>query len=377
MSLHARELPSLAEVAPADWDRLHDGRNPFLFHAFLAGLERCGCLRPGWGWTPRHLTLWDGDRLVAAAPGYLKGNSHGEFVFDHAWAHAYARHGLDYYPKWLFAVPYSPVTGPRLLARDEAARRALLEAIGERADAAGLPSAHVNFHTADEDVLFDDGPWLARCDVQYHWHNRDGWVDFDGFLAAMDHKHRKNIRQERAKVRRAGVRFLWRHGDEAGPAELDAMFGFYLRTFHDYGNAPALTRGFFAYLASTMPRNLLIILAMVGDEPVAGALCLRGGDTLYGRYWGAAVELPGLHFETCYYQGIEYCLREGLARFEPGAQGEHKLARGFLPAFVRSRHRIAHPAFREALRQWCAEEAASVRRYAEALAAHSPFRDAA
>ncbi|KAF1689973.1 GNAT family N-acetyltransferase [Pseudoxanthomonas taiwanensis] len=377
MSLHARELPSLAEVAPADWDRLHDGRNPFLFHAFLAGLERCGCLRPGWGWTPRHLTLWDGDRLVAAAPGYLKGNSHGEFVFDHAWAHAYARHGLDYYPKWLFAVPYSPVTGPRLLARDEAARRALLEAIGERADAAGLPSAHVNFHTAHEDVLFDDGPWLARCDVQYHWHNRDGWVDFDGFLAAMDHKHRKNIRQERAKVRRAGVRFLWRPGDEAGPAELDAMFGFYLRTFHDYGNAPALTRGFFAHLASTMPRNLLIILAMVGDEPVAGALCLRGGDTLYGRYWGAAVELPGLHFETCYYQGIEYCLREGLARFEPGAQGEHKLARGFLPAFVRSRHRIAHPAFREALRQWCAEEAASVRRYAEALAAHSPFRDAA
>src|SRR5690606_14488694 len=145
VSLHARELPSLAEVAPADWDRLHDGRNPFLFHAFLAGLERCGCLRPGWGWTPRHLTLWDGDRLVAAAPGYLKGNSHGEFVFDHAWAHAYARHGLDYYPKWLFAVPYSPVTGPRLLARDEVARRALLEAIGERPDAAGLSSAHVNF----------------------------------------------------------------------------------------------------------------------------------------------------------------------------------------------------------------------------------------
>src|SRR5690606_7622418 len=324
---------------------------PFVSHAFLHGLEACGCLRADRGWTPHHVTLWEDGALVAAAPGYLKTNSHGEFVFDHAWADAYARHGLDYYPKWLFGVPYSPVTGPRLLAADTDARQALVRALARAVDDAGLSSAHVNFHLPEEAALFG-GDWLERTDVQYHWHNPGRWQDFDGFLAAMDHKHRKNIRQERAKVRRAGVRFLWRHGDEAGPAELDAMFGFYLRTFHDYGNAPALTRGFFAHLASTMPRNLLIILAMVGDEPVAGALCLRGGDTLYGRYWGAAVELPGLHFETCYYQGIEYCLREGLARFEPGAQGEHKLARGFLPAFVRSRHRIAHPAFREALRQW-------------------------
>nr|WP_238390021.1 GNAT family N-acetyltransferase [Pseudoxanthomonas koreensis] len=364
---------ALSEVPTSQWDALHDGSNPFLFHAFLEGLERHGCLRADWGWTPRHLALWDGDRLVAAAPGYLKANSHGEFVFDHAWAHAYARHGLDYFPKWLFAVPYSPVTGPRLLARDDAARRALLEAIAAHADAAGLASAHVNFHTGAEDALFD-AEWLPRLDVQYHWRNLDGWDGFDAFLAAMDHKHRKNIRQERAKVQRAGVTFRRLHGDEASAEDLDAIHHFYLRTFRDYGNSPALTRDFIGYIAREMPRNILIILADYQDNPVAGALCLRGGDTLYGRYWGADATLPGLHFETCYYQGIEYCLEQGLARFEPGAQGEHKLARGFLPTFVRSRHRIADPRFRLALRQWCAEETHAVRRHAANLATHSPFR---
>jgi predicted N-acyltransferase len=369
-----RLLDRLDAIRAVDWDALHDGHNPFLHHAFLEGLERHGCLRADWGWTPRHLTLWDGERLVAAAPGYLKANSHGEFVFDHAWAHAFARHGLDYYPKWLFAVPYSPVTGPRLLARDDAARRALLATIAEHADAVGLPSAHVNFHTEAEDALFD-ADWLPRLDVQYHWRNHDGWDGFDAFLAAMDHKRRKNIRQERAKVQRAGVVFRRLHGAEAGPAELDAIHHFYLRTFREYGNPPALTRAFIGHIAREMPRNLLIILAEYRGNPIAGALCLRGGDTLYGRYWGADASLPGLHFESCYYQGIEYCLEQGLACFEPGAQGEHKLARGFLPSFVRSRHRIADPQFRLALREWCAEEARSVRRYAANLAAHSPFRE--
>ena len=199
MNLQVRELGALSAVPAVHWDGLHDGGNPFVSHAFLAGLETQGCLRADWGWVTHHLTLWDGDTLVAAAPMYLKSNSHGEFVFDHAWAQAYASQGLDYYPKWLCAVPYSPVTGPRLLARDQAARRALLAAIAEQADAAGLSSAHVNFHDQAEDGLFGDD-WLPRIDVQYHWRNRDGWRDFDGFLAAMDHKHRKNIRQERAKV---------------------------------------------------------------------------------------------------------------------------------------------------------------------------------
>ena len=369
----ARFLPSLADVSARDWDALHDGRNPFVAHAFLHGLESQGCLRRDWGWTPHHLTLWEGDTLVAAAPGYLKDNSHGEFVFDHAWAHAYARYGLDYYPKWLCAVPYSPVTGPRLLAQDAAHRKALLTAVRDEVLRLGLSSAHVNFHAEDEDDAFASD-WLPRIDVQYHWRNPGHWRDFNGFLADFDHKHRKNIRQERAKVQRAGVVIRTVHGDEATAADLEAMFGFYLRTFQDYGNSPALTLPFLQHLARTMPRQLVMFLADHDDRTIAGALCLRGHDTLYGRYWGAEAPLPGLHFETCYYQGIAYCLREGLARFEPGAQGEHKIARGFLPAWVRSRHWIADPEFAGALAHWCDEEGQAVRRYARTLQSHSPFK---
>ena len=369
----ARFLPSLADVRARDWDALHDGRNPFVTHAFLHGLESQGCLRRDWGWTPHHLTLWEGDTLVAAAPGYLKDNSHGEFVFDHAWAHAYARYGLDYYPKWLCAVPYSPVTGPRLLAQDAAHRKALLTAVRDEVLRLGLSSAHVNFHAEDEDDVFASD-WLPRIDVQYHWRNPGHWRDFDGFLADFDHKHRKNIRQERAKVQRAGVVIRTVHGDEATAADLEAMFGFYLRTFQDYGNSPALTLPFLQHLAQTMPRQLVMFLADHDGRTIAGALCLRGHDTLYGRYWGAEAPLPGLHFETCYYQGIAYCLREGLARFEPGAQGEHKIARGFLPAWVRSRHWIADPEFAGALAHWCDEESQAVRRYARTLQSHSPFK---
>ncbi|KAF1709796.1 GNAT family N-acetyltransferase [Pseudoxanthomonas kalamensis DSM 18571] len=369
----------LSGIPAACWDALHDGRNPFISHAFLSGLEDTGCLRPDWGWQPHHLTLWDGDELIATAPGYLKDNSHGEFVFDHAWAHAYARYGMDYYPKWLCAVPYSPVTGLRLLARDDASRRALLDAIVDETRRLGLSSAHVNFHTAEEDGVFADD-WLPRLDVQYHWHNNAGWRDFDDFLSAMDHKHRKNIRQERRKVAEAGVVFRVLHGDEASPADLAAMHDFYLQTFADYGNSPALTLAFLQHLARTLPRQLVLFLAEFDNRPIAGALCLRGGDTLYGRYWGAhglpdGRRLPGLHFETCYYQGIDYCLRHGLTVFEPGAQGEHKIARGFLPTLVRSRHWLVDADFAEALTRWCADETESVRRYAGLLAAHSPFRN--
>jgi len=371
----ARILGALSDIPAAQWDALHDGSHPFVAHAFLAGLEEHGCLRASYGWTPCHVALFDGDTLVAAAPGYRKRNSHGEFVFDHAWAQAYARYGREYFPKWLGAVPYSPVTGPRLLARDAGSKVALLEAIIALIRDTSWSSAHVNFHRADEADAFDDA-WIPRIDVQYHWENRGGWPDFDAFLAAMDHKHRKNIRQERAKVARHGVSMRVVHGDEASDADLAAMHGFYLQTFREYGNTPALTLDFFRHLARTMPRSVVLILADHGGETIAGAFCLRGTDTLYGRYWGATALAPGLHFETCYYQGIDYCLREGLQRFEPGAQGEHKLARGFLPAFVHSRHWIADPEFGEAIRRWCAEESAAVRRYAAALADHSPFRSA-
>lgn len=369
----ARIFGKLADIRPEVWDALHDGKNPFVTHAFLSGLEQHGCLREEWGWKPQHLTLWEGDTLVAAAPGYLKTNSHGEFVFDHAWAHAYARYGQDYFPKWLCAVPYSPVTGPRLLAKDEDSRRTLLAAIEEMTRRSGLSSAHVNFHTETEEAAFGDA-WLPRIDVQYHWRNGAGWRGFDDFLAAMDHKHRKNIRQERAKTQRAGVTFRIVHGRDASDDDLAAMYGFYLQTFAEYGNSPALTLEFLRHLATAMPDSLVMFLADHEGDTIAGALCLRGGDTLYGRYWGASRTLPGLHFETCYYQGIDYCLREGLRVFEPGAQGEHKIARGFLPTIVRSRHWIVDPDFAQALARWCEEEAQSVRSYAATLAGHSPFR---
>ena len=378
--MQARILGALSTVPATEWDALHDG-HPFVSHAFLAGLETHGCLRASYGWTPAHVAVYEGDaldgrRLVAAAPGYRKANSHGEFVFDHAWAHAYAQHGLDYFPKWLGAVPYSPVTGPRVLARDDGARRVLVAAIEAFVRQSGWSSAHVNFHREAESAAFD-AAWIPRIDVQYHWENRAGWQDFDAFLAAMDHKHRKNIRQERAKLARHGVRFRVLHGDEASDEDIAAMHGFYLQTFHEYGNTPALTLAFFRHLAQTMPRDFVLVLADKDGTAIAGALCLRGGDTLYGRYWGSNMLVPGLHFETCYYQGIDYCLREGLTRFEPGAQGEHKIARGFLPAFVHSRHWIADPDFADAIRAWCTEESASVRRYQSALASHSPFRGGA
>ena len=379
-----RLLSHLADVPVQRWDALHDGRNPFITHAFLSGLEQHGCLRADWGWTPRHLTLWRGGDLVGAAPMYLKENSHGEFVFDHAWAHAYARHGLEYFPKWLCAVPYSPVTGPRLLARDDTTRRALADAMVAQGRQLGVSSVHVNFHPVDEALAFPSAgnarpgtpAWLARTDVQYHWRNDAGWLTFDDFLSALDHKHRKNIRQERRKVAESGVRFRVVDGTTASEADLTAMHGFYLRTFAEYGNHPALTLSFLRHLAETQPRSLVMFLADHRGQPVAGALCLRGGDTLYGRYWGSDATLPGLHFETCYYQGVDYCLRHGLTRFEPGAQGEHKLARGFLPALVHSRHWIANEDFRAALAEWCQQETSVVLQYARRLAGRSPFKAA-
>ncbi len=364
---------SLSEIPAAQWDALHDGRTPFVAHAFLSGLERHGCLRPNWGWTPLHAAIWDGDDLVAAAPGYLKGNSHGEFVFDHLWAVAVERAGRDYYPKWLFAIPYTPVTGPRLLARDEAARATLCSAIAEQARQLKLSSLHVNFLTESENVACP-ADWLERHDVQFHWSNGAGWKTFDDFLAALQSKKRKNIRHERKLVRDAGVMFRVVHGDNASEEDLADIHALYLRAFADKGNSPALTLAFFRHLAAEMPRSLVLILAQRDGKTIAGALCLRGNDTLYGRYWGCFEELPGLHFETCYYQGIEYCLREGLRVFEPGAQGEHKIARGFLPVTMRSRHHFTEPGLEKAFSRWCIEERAAIERYRAAVLAHSPFR---
>jgi len=368
---------TLDDIDAAAWNALLPDDNPFVDHAFLAGLERNACIEPAQGWQPYHLGVYDGERLIAAAPLYLKGNSHGEFVFDWSWASAYARNGLSYYPKLLCAVPYSPVTGPRLLVDrggDASALRALLIAtIRDEARRLALSSAHLNFASATDVEAFEDDTWLPRFDWQFHWRN-EGWRDFDEFLAALNHKKRKNIRQERARVARAGVDCEIRHGDEIDDREWRALHGFYLSTFDDKGNFPALTLAFFRHLGRTMPRRVLAVLCRREGQLIAGALLLRSSTTLYGRYWGSAEEVEGLHFEACYYQGIDYCLREGLQSFEPGAQGEHKLARGFLPTRTHSFHWIADPRFRSAISDALARERRLLQDYGEELLEHSPYR---
>ena len=373
--LTARFHAALDEVDAAAWDALAGTANPFVRHAFLAGMERCGCIRADWGWQPHHLTIRDGARLLAAAPLYLKGNSHGEYVFDWGWAHAWERAGGEYYPKLLCGVPYSPIPGPRLLTPGgtdaPALRRTLAEAIVEETRRLGLSSAHVNFLCEDQLDGFAD-PWLAREDTQYHWHNR-GYRDFDDFLAALRHKKRKNIRHERRQVREAGVDCAMLGGSQLDDADWLMVHALYQATFDEKGNHAALSLGFFRHLAATLGDDVQVALARRDGEILAMALFLQGGDTLYGRYWGALEEVPGLHFELCYYQGIEHAIGRGLARVEPGAQGMHKIARGFLPVATHSRHYLPHPGLRAAVAAALQAEIREVRSRRLELMTHSPY----
>ncbi|HET6631201.1 MAG TPA: GNAT family N-acetyltransferase [Rhodanobacteraceae bacterium] len=375
-TLAARFHDSIDAIDAAAWDALAGEGNPFVSHAFLGGLERCGCIRPEWGWQPHHLTLHRADgSLAAAAPLYLKGNSHGEYVFDWNWAGAWERAGGAYYPKLLCAVPYSPVPGPRLLVGDAgdgvALRAALARAMRERAWSLGLSSVHANF-LIEADLDGFDGEWLARFDWQYHWHNRD-YGGFDDFLAALRHKKRKNIRQERATVAASGLDCTMQRADALDADELATVHALYLATFDEKGNHATLTLEFFRHLAAQFGEAMQLALARRAGQIVAMALFLRGGDTLYGRYWGSREQVPGLHFELCYYLGIDHAIARRLQRFEPGAQGRHKLARGFLPSRTRSRHAIAPPALRAAVAEALRHEAAALEHVGEELLAHSPY----
>jgi hypothetical protein len=363
---------AIAELPAAEWDALRTDANPFVSHAFLDALERSGCIRSDWGWRAHHLGLYESDRLVAAAPLYLKGNSHGEFVFDWSWARAWERAGGAYYPKLLCGVPYSPVPGPRLLAATPAWRRALVEAMRGEAERLGLSSVHANFlQPAELDAFGDD--WLARSDVQFHWHNR-GYRDFPDFLAALNHKKRKNILHERRQLAASGLSVEWRSGDTLDDDEWRRVHALYESTFDAKGNHAALTAAFFRRLGA-LGSTAQLALARDGAAIVAMALFVQGGKVLYGRYWGASVDVPGLHFELCYYRGIDYAIAHRLDRFEPGAQGEHKLARGFLPARTHSRHYLANPDFRAAVAAALASEAEAVDAYATELGDHSPYAD--
>jgi hypothetical protein len=372
---------AIAELPAAEWDALRADANPFVSHAFLAALEQGGCILPDWGWQAHHLGLYENDRLLAAAPLYLKGNSHGEFVFDFSWASAWQRAGGEYYPKLLNAVPYSPVPGPRLLAgndeRTPMLQRALVEAMRREAERFGLSSVHANFLQETELGAFDtatpDQAWLARSDVQFHWHNRS-YRHFPDFLAALNHKKRKNILRERSQVEASGVAIEWRSGDSLSRDEWRQVHALYAATFDMKGNHAALTATFFQRLGE-LGRIAQLALARHGDTIVAMALFVQSDRVLYGRYWGASVDVPGLHFELCYYRGIEHAIAQRLDRFEPGAQGEHKLARGFLPARTHSRHYLANPDFRAAVAAALASEAEAVDAYATELHSHSPFAE--
>ncbi|MHB1272475.1 MAG: GNAT family N-acetyltransferase [Rhodanobacter sp.] len=372
---------AIAELPAAQWDALRGDANPFVSHAFLAALEQGGCIRSDWGWQAHHLGLHEDGELLAAAPLYLKGNSHGEFVFDFSWASAWQRAGGEYYPKLLNAVPYSPVPGPRLLAgrhqRSATLQQALVEAMRNEALRLGLSSVHANFLPEDELGAFESGVpdrrWLARSDVQFHWHNRD-YRHFPDFLAALTHKKRKNILRERSRVEASGLALEWRSGDTLNPGEWQRVHALYAATFDAKGNHAALTAAFFARLGELGP-CVQLALARHAESIVAMALFMQSDNVLYGRYWGAAVDVPGLHFELCYYRGIEYAIANKLARFEPGAQGEHKLARGFLPVRTHSRHYLADPRFRAAVAAALAREAAAMDAYAAELHEHSPYAD--
>lgn len=372
MSVTAHWLDRIAAVPAADWDALHEGDHPFVAHAFLDALEHSGSLRRDLGWRAEHLTLRRDGKLVAAAPAYRKDNSHGEFVFDFAFAESHERAVGDYYPKRLVAVPYSPVPGPRLLAHTDPDRRTLVATLADDARARGWSSAHVNFLPEAECAAFD-ADWLPRHDWQFHWSNR-GYRDFDDFLDTLTSKKRKNIKQERRHLERDGWRFERRSGAELSATDIDFVHHCYVRTFADKGNTPALTRDFFARICRDLPTRTLAVVALRGNEPFACAFLLQSSTTLYGRYWGCIEDAPGLHFETCYHQGIEHAIAHGLQVFEPGAQGEHKIARGFLPVRTHSRHFFAHAGFRLAIADYLKREAQHLDRYREAVMRHSPYR---
>lgn len=369
-----RILDSLAGVDAATWDALVGDGNPFVSHAFLRGMEQHGCLRPDYGWQPHHITVYDGESLIAAAPAYLKGNSHGEFVFDFSWANAFERAGGDYYPKLLGAAPYSPVPGPRLLATNRANKIALVAALVAETDRLGLSSVHVNFlKEADLDAF--DARWLERFDWQFHWHNRE-YRHFEAFLAALTGKKRKNIRQERRQASESGLQMAMEAGSTISQRDWQDLHALYETTFDSKGNHAAMTLPFFQHLGQALGDRVQVATARMDGRPVAMALFLVGGSTLYGRYWGSVVDVPGLHFELCYYVGIEFCIAHKLQTFEPGAQGEHKLARGFLPTRTHSRHYLVNESFDQAVRQALVHEGRSREAYRAELMEHSPYAPA-
>ena len=367
---------SISSLAREDWDALAGDEYPFLKHAFLDLAERTGSVSPDAGWTPRHLTLQDGGKLRAAMPLYEKTHSWGEFVFDWAWARAYEQAGLDYYPKLVSAVPFTPAPSTRILRadnNDSEAVHLLLSAATRLATETNCSSVHVLFPTSDEIALFADAGLLIRKDCQFHWHNR-GYEKFDDFLATFTSAKRKKAKRDRRRVAENGIRFRRLRGPELDSEAWSTVYALIARTFMLRGSLPYFNQGFFEGLSTNLPDNILVIVAEKDDIPVAAAVFYESDTTLYGRYWGSDGHFDALHFETCYYQGIDYCIETGKQCFEPGTQGEHKISRGFSPVETWSAHWLAHPQFADAIGRYLDEEGRHIENYIETVDAHTPYK---
>lgn len=374
-------LDSIGEVAAAQWNCVAAGSHPFLRHEFLHALEASGCASAETGWRPCHLMLLDDDGKPAGAmPLYLKSHSRGEFVFDWSWAAAYQRAGHSYYPKLLNAVPFTPVTGPRFLCpgspeEQEKGAALLLAGAVELADRLEASSLHCLFPARQDAEWMEEKGMMLRTDCQFHWKD-EGYEDFSAFLKSFSSAKRKKVNRERRRVHEAGIRFETLSGDDLTPEIWESLYPLYATSYLKRGQLPYLNRDFFELVSRGMPESVVVFVARLDGEALALAICFRSDTALFGRYWGSTGYYHSLHFETCYYQGIEYCIREGLELFDPGVQGEHKLARGFAPATSYSTHWVRHAGFADALSGYLADERKKVARYVEIAGEHTPFKQA-
>lgn len=365
-------IADLGQIPAAEWNQLTRG-DPLLSHAFLHALQESGCATPQFGWHAQYLTLWQEGRLLGAMPLYLKTNSFGEHVFDFAWADAYRRHGLAYYPKLVCTVPFTPVTGRRLLAETAEVRSLLLQHALQYARETGVSSLHCLFLDDDDVREAQAQGMMLRQDVQFHWQN-PGYRDFDEFLATLSRDKRKRIKQERRKVQEAGIELRCVPGSEATMEQWDFFASCYLHTLQQHNSPHQLNQGFFRLVGTHLPQHALLVIASREGRPIASALNYVNGSSLYGRSWGTFEFHSGLHFETCYYQAMEYCIAHDIKTFEGGAGGEHKLARGFLPVTTRSAHWLAHPQFARAVEDYLQREAGAVAEYVDELNERAPFK---
>ena len=373
--------PVLAAIAQEDWNALVKDNNPFLKHEFLSALEQHQCATQRFGWIAHHIAIYDDTDLIAAMPVYEKYNSYGEFVFDHAWADAWQRAGLEYFPKLVSAVPYTPTQGQRLLTKHseqytptdlQALLWQTLQALAHQRQASGI---HVLFANDDEQNWLEQGKDVfTRHDCQFHWHNQD-YRTFDDFLMQLTAKKRKNIRQERKRVQKAGLTFRVLDGHTATDKDWQQFNHFYQSTFMEKSGTATLNEAFFKAVAQDLPNQIVLVMADQADECIAGALMYRSDHSLYGRYWGCTKHVDALHFEACYYQGIEYCIQHGLQHFEPGAQGEHKIARGFIPTLTRSTHWMTENPFQHGIEHYVQQEQQAIADYMEKCMQHSPYRN--